>query len=102
VTLVVFDLDGTLTRTCAVDGDCYLRAFDKSFGVKDVDDKWSEYEHVSDIGVMQEVFQSRFGRAPDPTEIEAFVECFVGLLRGRYEAAGSPLELSLLPIAQHT
>lgn len=55
VTLVVFDLDGTLTRTFAVDGDCYLQAFDKSLGVKDVNDKWSEYEHVTDLGVMQEV-----------------------------------------------
>jgi phosphoglycolate phosphatase-like HAD superfamily hydrolase len=89
VTLVVFDLDGTLTRTFAVDGDCYLQAFDKSLGVKDVDDKWSEYEHVTDLGIMQEVFQSRFGRAPDRTEIEGFVECFVGLLQGRYESAGN-------------
>ena len=87
MTLVVFDLDGTLTRTFAVDGDCYLQAFDTSLGVKDVSDRWSEYEHVTDLGVMRDVFQSRFGRAPDPAEIEAFVDCFVGLLRGRYESA---------------
>jgi phosphoglycolate phosphatase-like HAD superfamily hydrolase len=87
MTLVVFDLDGTLTRTIAVDGDCYLQALDESLGVKDVKDAWSEYEHVTDLGVMQDVFQSRFGRAPAPTEIEAFVNRFVGLLRGRYEAA---------------
>ena len=84
-----FDLDGTLTRTFAVDGDCYLQAFDESLGVKDVNDRWSEYEHVTDLGVMQEVFQSRFGRAPDSTEIEASVNCFVGLLRSRYESAAN-------------
>jgi phosphoglycolate phosphatase-like HAD superfamily hydrolase len=89
VTLVVFDLDGTLTRTLAVDGDCYLQAFDESLGVTDVNDTWSDYEHVTDLGVMREVFQSRFGRAPDPAEIEAFVACFVGLLRGRYESAAN-------------
>jgi phosphoglycolate phosphatase-like HAD superfamily hydrolase len=87
VTLVVFDLDGTLTRTVAVDGECYLRAFADALGVKDVDDAWSEYEHVTDLGVMHAVFQSRFGRAPVPTEVDAFVDCFVGLLRGRYESA---------------
>jgi len=43
VTLVVFDLDGTLTRTFAVDGDCYLQAFDKSLGIRDVNDNWSGY-----------------------------------------------------------
>jgi hypothetical protein len=89
MTLVVFDLDGTLTRTFAADGDCYLQAFDESLGIKDVNDTWSEYEHVTDLGVMQEIFQSRFGRAPDPAEIEAFVDCFVGLLRGRYESAAN-------------
>jgi phosphoglycolate phosphatase-like HAD superfamily hydrolase len=87
VNLVVFDLDGTLTRTLAVDGDCYLQAFDTSLGIKDVNDTWSEYEHVTDLGVMQDVFQSRFGRAPDPNDIAAFVDCFVGLLRHRYESA---------------
>lgn len=89
MTLVVFDLDGTLTRTFAVDGDCYLQAFDNALGVKDVNDTWSEYEHVTDLGVMQEVFRSRFGRAPAPTAIKAFVDCFVGLLRRRYESAAN-------------
>jgi phosphoglycolate phosphatase-like HAD superfamily hydrolase len=89
VTLVVFDLDGTLTRTFAVDGDCYRQAFDESLGVKDLNENWSEYQHVTDLGVMQEVFQSRFGRAPGPTDIEAFVNCFVGVLRARYESAAN-------------
>ena len=92
MTLVVCDLDGTLTRTFAVDGDCYLQAFETSLGVKDVNDKWSEYEHVTDLGVMQEVFQSRFGRAPAPTEIEAFVDCFVGLLEVATNRLPTPLE----------
>lgn len=71
--LVVFDLDGTLTQTFAVDGDCYLQAFEQSLGITRVNDHWSDYEHVTDLGVMQGVFRDRFGRAPDASETERFV-----------------------------
>ena len=86
--LAVFDLDGTLTRTVDVDGDCYLQAFADSLGVTGVNDNWSDYEDVTDLGVMQEVFRTRVGRAPESVEIARFVECFVELLRDRYR--GSP------------
>jgi phosphoglycolate phosphatase-like HAD superfamily hydrolase len=85
--LVVFDLDGTLTQTFAVDGDCYLQAFADSLGMNGVNDNWSDYEHVTDLGVMQEVFRARLGRAPHSAEVTGFVECFVELLRDRYQGA---------------
>jgi len=87
VNLAVFDLDGTLTKTSVVDGDCYLQAFADSFGINGVNDNWSDYEHVTDLGVMQEVFRARLGRAPHRAEIATFVECFVERLRDRYHGA---------------
>jgi phosphoglycolate phosphatase-like HAD superfamily hydrolase len=89
VNLVVFDLDGTLTQTFAVDGECYLQAFADSLGFSSVNDNWADYEHVTDLGVMQEVFRQRVGRVPQSDEITKFVDCFEGLLRQRYKSAGS-------------
>lgn len=86
--LAVFDLDGTLTRTFVVDGDCYQQAFADALGVTGVSNHWSDYEHVTDLGIMQEVFGARFSRAPDSGEITRFVECFVRLLEDRYRSAG--------------
>jgi phosphoglycolate phosphatase-like HAD superfamily hydrolase len=86
--LVAFDVDGTLTKTFAVDGECYLQAFADSFGITNINDNWSDYEHVTDLGVMQQVFEQRLGRAPGSEEIARFVNCFVGLLQQRYNVAG--------------
>ena len=80
--LAVFDLDGTLTKTFAVDGECFLQAFD-TLGIDDVNSNWSDYEQVTDSGVMNEVFFSKFGRLPKPAEISKFVGLFVEILTKR-------------------
>ena len=82
--LVVFDLDGTLTKTFAVDEQCFVQAFADALGLNEVNKNWSEYEHVTDSGVIQEIFTNSFGRAPDPKEVSKFVDCFVGLLSHQY------------------
>ncbi|MBI3191378.1 MAG: hypothetical protein HYZ36_01850 [Pedosphaera parvula] len=51
--LVIFDIDGTLTETNAVDADCYVRALAEVFGFADVDTDWSTYPHVTDSGGLQ-------------------------------------------------
>ena len=78
--LVVFDLDGTLTQTFAVDGACFFQAFAVAFGIEGIDTDWSNYAHTTDSSVMEEVFVERLGRAPEPSEIITFVRCFVELL----------------------
>jgi phosphoglycolate phosphatase-like HAD superfamily hydrolase len=82
--LAVFDLDGTLTRTFQVDGACYVQAFADSLGIHAVNSEWSTYEHVTDSGVMSEIFATTFGRCPDAAEVSSFIECFVGLLNECY------------------
>jgi phosphoglycolate phosphatase-like HAD superfamily hydrolase len=82
--LVVFDLDGTLTQTFAIDEQCFLRAFRDGLGIDDVDRNWSVYEHVTDSGVVDQVCRDRLGRDPAPTDVRKFVNCFVSLLERRY------------------
>ena len=84
--LLVFDLDGTLTKTNAVDEECFVQAFADVFRIRDVKTRWSEYDHVTDVGVLQQVFQNTFSRLPQRHEIVRFAECFAGLLDDRHSA----------------
>ena len=88
--LLVCDLDGTLTRTFAVDEECFVQAFIDVFDVRDLNTQWMEYEHVTDLGVLQQVFRERFNRAPGRDDMMRFAECFTGLLADRYSRGGDP------------
>ncbi len=78
--LVLFDIDGTLTQSQAIDGELYLRSLAEVFGFADVDADWSAYRHTTDSGILQEVFESRHGRAPSLAEVAAFRSHFVGAI----------------------
>ena len=43
VTLVLFDIDGTLTATSAVDAQCYAAAFYRTFGFPLPTTDWDVY-----------------------------------------------------------
>ena len=78
--LAVFDLDGTLTATNAVDDDCFVRALRIVFDIDLINTNWTAYSHVTDAGVMAVAFGQNHGRDPEPAEISSFIECFVALL----------------------
>ena len=63
MTLVMFDIDGTLAETFQVDSECYVQALKDVFGFSDVNTDWSSYKHTSDSGILNELVQSRLGRA---------------------------------------
>ena len=79
--LIIFDVDGTLTDTMAVDARCFLRSFAEVFGFTDVDPDWSFYKNATDAGIFHEVFESRTGRAPSEIETVRFREHLVALFR---------------------
>ena len=56
--LAIFDLDGTLTRTTAVDGRCFLSALRQIASGVDPDPDWSAYPDVTDSGILVDVFSS--------------------------------------------
>ncbi len=57
--LVIFDIDGTLTDTNAVDGECYAAAFEREFG-RPVD--WRNLTHRTDSGIAQPASRARADR----------------------------------------
>lgn len=100
--LVLFDVDGTLTDTMAVDAACFLRAFEDVCGFTNVDSDWSRYRNPTDAGIFHEVFESRAGRPPSAAETTRFCEYFIGQLRAAARAKsfsavrGAPALLSRL------
>ena len=91
--LVVFDIDGTLTRTCDLDAALYARAFVDTFGFPLPRLDWSAYHHATDRGIAEEALR-RAGRdvstadlATMRPDIVVFSCTSAGALRGRdYEA----------------
>ncbi|WP_018264969.1 HAD family hydrolase [Methylosinus sp. LW4] len=88
-TLVVFDVDGTLIQSMAVDGECYGAALFEHFDTTDISLDWTTYEHVTDPGVVTELYAHRFGRAPTAQELRDFRQRFMS----RLEAAVSGREV---------
>ncbi len=77
VHLVLFDIDGTLTHSQAIDGELYVRSLAEVFGFMDVGTDWSAYRHTTDSGILQEIFETRLGREPSAAEVAAFRAHFV-------------------------
>lgn len=86
--LIMFDIDGTLTRTDAADGDCFVQALQDVFGFTGISDDWSIYPHCTDSGILNALFQERKGRPPTAVEVAEFQKHFVALLSA--ESAARP------------
>jgi phosphoglycolate phosphatase-like HAD superfamily hydrolase len=82
--LAVFDVDGTLTDTSAVDSDCYLAALGSALDVREVDSDWDTYTDCTDAGILAEVFHARYGRRPSTLEVSRFVDEFARRLQASH------------------
>jgi len=102
MSLVIFDIDGTLTQTKKADEECFVRSLAEVCDFSDVDSDWSRYKHTTDFGIFREIHKTRTGRFPSPNETSRFRQHFVALLaRSSSEVAfaavtGAPLLLSRL------
>jgi len=83
--LAIFDIDGTLTNTNNVDEDCFIKALAEAHSIDDIVTDWAAYPHTTDSGIAQHIFQEKFGRSPEETELSKFKNCFVGMLSEHYQ-----------------
>lgn len=81
--LAIFDIDGTLTNTNGVDGECFVQAFAETHGITNINTDWSDYTHTTDSGITLQIFRDRFKRAPTESELNDLKQCFVRLLAKR-------------------
>src|ERR1041385_2243299 len=80
MTLIMFDIDGTLTETFQVDEECYVQALKDVFSFSEVSTDWSSYKHTSDSGILGELVHARLGRSVKDSERVAFQARFMALL----------------------
>ncbi len=54
---VIFDVDGTLVDSDAMDGNLFFQAVRDVLGAVTFREDWTEYPHVSDAGILADVLQ---------------------------------------------
>lgn len=79
--LVVFDIDGTLTRSTGVDDECFVRALRDEVGLSGFDCDWANYPHATDSGLTQEIVRRQAGREATAGEQARVQRRMVELLR---------------------
>lgn len=80
MTLIIFDIDGTLTDTTMVDNKCFTKAFLNTFGINILNQDWSTFENVTDWGITEEIILKDWKRIPTDTEYAKMELEFVELL----------------------
>ncbi len=85
--LAIFDVDGTLVDTTALDEACYLTALQKVFDLQISEQGWSwdREPNVTDSGLLESVVNRRRGSSPSAQERLAFERTFVGLVKSALE-----------------
>jgi len=102
--LVLFDVDGTLTATTAVDAEVYAQVFHGVFGVALPTTDWGEYRFPTDRGIAEEAVRRL---RLEPGLIPEFERRFVAELsrelgrRGAHPVAGAGDILDRLDMAGH-
>jgi phosphoglycolate phosphatase-like HAD superfamily hydrolase len=89
VKLAIFDIDGTLTNTNSVDDECFIKALAEVHAITEISTDWASYPHTTDSGITLQIFQDKFGRAPEDFELEKFKSCFVNMLSEQYHSNSS-------------
>jgi phosphoglycolate phosphatase-like HAD superfamily hydrolase len=78
--LVIFDIDGTLTQTSAIDEACFRAAYAELLELLDISTELETCPHISDTGITRHIYQSRLARAPHDHEEAALCARVVDLL----------------------
>ncbi len=61
-TLFIFDIDGTLTDSTRMDNVAFLETFYELYKIDLSNEKWSEYNHVTDVGLCHEIIKKFKGK----------------------------------------
>jgi len=83
--LAIFDIDGTLIDSTAVDHECFVDTFEAAFGISATGIDWRDYPHHTDRGLTEEFLRRAWKREPVEHEIARHRELFVRALRERIE-----------------
>jgi phosphoglycolate phosphatase-like HAD superfamily hydrolase len=82
--LVLFDIDGTLTRTNETDDRCFLIALSEALGAARIDPDWDRYPDVTDSGIAWTAFETHRRTLPSAEDLRFLRARFVALLRQEF------------------
>jgi phosphoglycolate phosphatase-like HAD superfamily hydrolase len=85
--VVIFDIDGTLTETNAVDSECFIQTVREVLGVVEFDTDWRNYQFVTDSGIAQEISQRHCDRPMSGSVTKAFYKRLFELLEAQPDSA---------------
>lgn len=86
MTLIIFDLDGTLVYSNKIDSECFAETYASIYGQQFPSIDWHVYPHVTDTSIFSTVIQQQFDREVIPEEVDTFQTAFVNLLKERRKA----------------
>ncbi len=78
--LVIFDIDGTVVNSVTADDDCFIQTFRDLFEADLLDSDWNDFEHVTDSGLTNEIFEIRLKRSVTEEEVNSIQNYFFDLL----------------------
>jgi phosphoglycolate phosphatase-like HAD superfamily hydrolase len=85
--LVIFDVDGTLCDTFAVDDQCFCATASAVLRVSVEPSSWECCPDVTDAGILDWLWQRHRGRCPTSTEVATFIDHFAVALQRELELA---------------
>ena len=84
---IIFDLDGTLLRSMAVDSQIFDESIEAVLGPVRFRDAYNDYENVTDSGIVTELMTDN-GLSPDPDTVAAIHSRFINGLSRHIDRAG--------------
>ena len=67
--LIMFDLDGTLLKSNALDIHCFSGAFSCVMGIENIGSDWTDFKYVTDEGIVAEIVARQLNRPATKNEI---------------------------------
>lgn len=84
---ILFDIDGTLIESMAVDTELYFASVNEILGPVRIRDKLTDYDHVTDSGILAQLFDDN-GYPFDAGVAAAVRSAFVDSVRKHIETTG--------------
>ncbi len=81
MTLVIFDIDGTLLHSNKIDSLIFKRVFETTFGFEMQSVDWRDYPHCTDTSILKALFEREEVAHPSSARMEAFKDEYVRQLQ---------------------
>jgi len=100
MTLVIFDVDGTLVYSEKTDSRCFAETYEHIYDIPFPTIDWTTYPHVTDDTIFKTVIQEHFQRVATEREMTTFKIAFTE--RIRQQRMLTPEKFKIVPGAKNT